>query len=101
IDPRESATIRQLVFFLRRAHMRRVTMYTAVVLVALAGAVAIGQEKITTMEEYTKLMKSNAQANGAMNKAIGSGAYADARPQIATLRQNLMTLQGFWAERKK
>ena len=81
--------------------MRRFMMYTTVALVALAGAVAIGQGKITTTEEYTKLMKSNAQANGASNKAIGSGAYADARTQIATLRQNFMTLQGFWAERKK
>ncbi len=81
--------------------MRRFTMSTTVALVALAGAVAIGQGKITTMEEYAKLMKSNAMANGATNKAIGSGAYADARTQIATLRQNYMTLQGFWAERKQ
>jgi len=81
--------------------MRRFTMHTTVALVAVAGAVAIGQGKITTMEEYTKLMKSNAQANGALNKAIGSAAYADARTQITTLRQNLMTLQPFWAERKK
>jgi cytochrome c556 len=81
--------------------MRRFTMYTAVALVALAGAMAVAQGKIATMEEYTKLMKSNAQANGAMNKAIGSAAYADARMQITTLRQNFMTLQGFWGERKK
>ncbi len=81
--------------------MRRFIMHTIVALVAMAGVVAIGQGKITTMEEYTTLMKSNAQANGATNKAIGSGAYADARTQLATLRQNFMTLQGFWAERKK
>jgi len=75
-------------------------MLTTVAL-ALAGAVAIGQGKITTTEEYTKLMKSNAQANGALNKALGSAAYADARMQLTTLRQNFTTLQGFWAERKK
>jgi cytochrome c556 len=80
--------------------MRRVTMLTTVAL-ALAGVVAIGQGKITTTEDYTKLMKSNAQANGALNKALGSAAYADARTQLTTLRQNFMTLQGFWAERKK
>jgi cytochrome c556 len=80
--------------------MPRVTMLTTVAL-ALAGAVAIGQGKITTTEEYTKLMKSNAQANGALNKALGSAAYADARMQLTTLRQNFTTLQGFWAERKK
>ena len=52
-------------------------------------------------EDHAKLMKSNAQANGALNKAVGSGAYADARMQIGTLRQNLTTLQSFWAERKR
>jgi len=46
-------------------------------------------------------MKSNAMANGGLNKAVGSGAFADARMQVTTLRQNFMTLQGFWAERKR
>ena len=36
-----------------------------------------------------------------MNKAIGSGAFADARTQVATLRQNFTALQGFWAGKKK
>lgn len=71
------------------------------VMVAVWGIAVIAQGKITTMEEYAKLMKSNAQANGAMNKAIGSGAYADARMQITTLRQNFTTLQPFWGERKR
>ena len=62
---------------------------------------AMAQGKIATMEEYAKLMKSNAQANGALNKAVGSGAFADARMQVATLRQNFMTLQPFWTERKR
>ena len=34
--------------------MRRFTMYTAVALVALAGAVAIGQGKITTTGRDTR-----------------------------------------------
>jgi cytochrome c556 len=61
----------------------------------------LAQGKVTTVEEYAKLMKSNAQANGATNKAIGSGMFADARMQVATLRQNYMALQGFWADKKK
>ena len=81
--------------------MRRFVMYVAVVMVASLWVVAVAQTKITTTEEYTKLMKSNAQANGALNKAVGSGAFADARMQVVTLRQNFMTLQGFWTERKK
>jgi cytochrome c556 len=63
--------------------------------------VAVAQTKITTAEEHATVMKSNAQAFGAANKAIGSSAFADARPQLATLRQNFMALQTFWAEKKK
>jgi hypothetical protein len=65
------------------------------------GVLTIAQTKVTTLEEYTKGMKANAQANGAMNKAIGSAAYADARMQVATLRQNFMAIQGFWVDKKK
>jgi hypothetical protein len=65
------------------------------------GVVMSAQGKVTTLEEYTKVMKANAQANGAMNKAIGSAGFADARTQVATLRQNFMALQGFWVDKKK
>jgi cytochrome c556 len=81
--------------------MRRSVIDATALIVACLGALAIAQSKITTMEEYAKLMKSNAQANGAMNKAIGSGAFQDARMQLTTLRQNYMLLEGFWAERKQ
>jgi hypothetical protein len=80
--------------------MRRF-LVSATALMAVLGAVVIAQSKITTVEEYAKVMKSNAQANGASNKAIGSGAYADARTQLATLRQNFVALQGFWTEKKR
>ena len=70
-------------------------------LVAVLGVAVMAQAKLTTPDEYTKVMKSNAQAVGAMNKAIGSSAYADARTQIVTLRQNYMALQGFWMDKKK
>ena len=80
--------------------MQRFLMWTPA-LMAVLGVVAFAQAKVTTAEEYTKVMKANAQANGAMNKAIGSGMYADARMQLATLRQNYMALQGFWVDKKK
>jgi len=80
--------------------MRRF-LVCATALMAVLGAVVIAQSKITTVEEYAKVMKSNAQANGASNKAIGSGAYADARTQLATLRGNFVMLQGFWTEKKR
>jgi hypothetical protein len=70
---------------------------------ALAAVIVVDvfAQKVTTPEEYTALMKANAQANGATNKAIGSGSYADARMQVATLRKNFMALQGFWVDKKK
>ncbi len=80
--------------------MRRFLL-CASALVAVLGAVVIAQGKIAGAEDYAKMMKANAQAAGAMNKAIGSGAFADARTQVATLRTNYMTLQGFWSDKKK
>lgn len=79
--------------------MQRFLTWTSALLVVF-GVVITAQAKLT-MEEHVKIMKANAQANGAMGKAIGSGSFADARTQLATLRQNYMTLQGFWVERKK
>ena len=70
-------------------------------LVVLIGVAVMAQAKLTTVEEYAKAMKANAQAAGAMNKAIGSSAFADARTHVATLRQNYMALQGFWIDKKK
>jgi cytochrome c556 len=80
--------------------MRRFTACATALVLVWLGTLVTAQTKITTMEEYAKLMKSNAQTNGAMNKAIGSGAFADARMQLTTLRQNFMTLQAFFTERK-
>jgi cytochrome c556 len=80
--------------------MRRFLL-CASALMAVIGVGVIAQGKVTTVEEYAKLMKSNAQANGAMNKAIASAMYADARMQVATLRTNYMALQGFWADKKQ
>src|SRR5262245_26047964 len=80
--------------------MRRFLL-CASALMAVIGVGVIAQGKVTTVEEYAKLMKANAQANGAMDKAIGSASYADAKTQIATLRTNYMALQGFWADKKQ
>ena len=79
--------------------MQRFFMSTVALLVVLV--VGMTAQAKMTLEEHAKIMKSNAQAVGAMNKAIGSAAYADARTQLATLRTNYMTLQGLWASVKK
>jgi cytochrome c556 len=80
--------------------MRRIVTIAAAFMVAF-GVVAMAQSKITTIEEHVKLMKSNAQSVGAVNKAIAAMMYADARTQLTTLRQNFVTLQGFWSDKKR
>ena len=57
--------------------MQRFLTWTSALLVVF-GVVISAQAKLS-MEEHAKLMKANGQAAGAMNKAIGSGSYADAR----------------------
>ena len=82
--------------------MRRFTLCSTVAGVALAGAIALAQAptKIATLADHAALMKSLAQANGALNKSLGSGAFADAKTAAATLRTNFTTLRTFWAEKK-
>ena len=70
-------------------------------LLSLAGGLVLSAQATLSNEDHPKIMKANAQAAGALNKAIGSGAYADARMQVATLRQNFTSLQAFWMDKKK
>ena len=82
--------------------MRRFTLCTSVAMVALIGAVGFAQAptKIATLADHVAVMKSNGQANGALNKSLGSGAFADAKTAAATLRANFTTLRAFWTEKK-
>ena len=81
--------------------MPRFLVWIPLLVIVVLGVVVGAQTKLATAEDYATLMKANGQAVGAMNKAIGSGAFADARMQVATLRQNYVALQGFWADKKK
>jgi hypothetical protein len=56
--------------------------------------------KIATLADHAALMNSNAQANGALNKSLGGGMFADAKSAAATLRTNFSTLRTFWTEKK-
>jgi hypothetical protein len=69
---------------------------------ALVGAVGLAQAptKIAALADHMALMKSNAQANGALNKSLGSGSFADAKAAAGTLRTNFTTLRTFWTEKK-
>jgi hypothetical protein len=81
--------------------MRHIIVGLSLALMGLVASVAAGQGSAMSLEEYAALMKSNAQANGALNKAIGSAAYAEGRAQVAVLRKNLAALEPFWAQRKR
>lgn len=73
----------------------------AAVLLA-SGTVMLAQdEKVTTAEDLDKVMKKAQPAMQATQKAINSGAYADAKAQVATLRQAILDSQHFWVEKKR
>ena len=80
--------------------MKRLLAWIPSLLIVGLGVV-VGAQATLSNDDHPKLMKANAQAVGALNKAIGSGAFADARTQVATLRQNFTSLQGFWMSKKK
>jgi cytochrome c556 len=79
--------------------MKRPFVWISLLTIVACGVV--GAQANLSSDDHAKLMKANAQAAGAMNKAIGSGAFADARMQVATLRQNFTSIQAFWMDKKK
>jgi cytochrome c556 len=83
--------------------MRTFSTCSTVAIIVLLGAALLAQApaKIATLADHAALMKSNAQANGTLNKSLGSGAFADARMAVATLRANYTTLRTFWTEKKR
>ena len=80
--------------------MQRFVMCAIALMVAL-GATGFAQMKITTFAEYQKNMQSTAGAFGATRKALASGAFADAKAQLATARQGFLNLQTFWTGQKQ
>lgn len=81
--------------------MRSVKTYAAAGLLLWAGAVVAAQSRITTPEEFDKTMKAVNAANITMRKAIGSGAFADARTAAADLKKQFQTAETFWVHHKK
>ena len=81
--------------------MRRFVVCVGVSMAVVMGGILAAQTKIASAEDYSKVMKATVQAFQATNKAAGSGAFADAKTQLASARQNFMTLQTFWMEKGK
>jgi cytochrome c556 len=80
----------------------RVRVYAGAMLIAWSGALAVAQtQKVTTPEEYDKAMKPAGPALRAMGKALASGAYADVKKELATLKTAVVDTQSFWVHHKK
>jgi cytochrome c556 len=79
--------------------MRRFVVYAAAVCVTL-GSVVFAQQKVTTVEELDKVMKK-AGAFRQVDKAIQSNNAADAKAQLAIVKQAVQDSQSFWLRHKK
>ena len=79
--------------------MRRLLSYTLVVIAIVS--VVVAAQKVTTPEELDKAMKRIAPAQAATNKAIQSMSWADAKAQVAVVKQSLTDTQSFWTANKK
>lgn len=79
--------------------MRRFTTYLIAVLIA--GSTAFAAQKAKTPEDLDKAMKRVSPANAAMNKAIRSMAWDDAKKQIEIVEEALSDAHNFWVVKKK
>jgi len=79
--------------------MRRFTTY--VVAVLIAGSAVLAAQKAQTPDDLDKAMKKLAPANGALNKAVKSADWAEAKKQVAVVETALMDAHNFWVVKKK
>jgi cytochrome c556 len=79
--------------------MRRFLSY--VLTLAIVGSAAVMAQKATTPADLDKAMKKVGPAQVAVNKAIQSMAYADAKAQLVIEKQALMDAENFWVVNKK
>ena len=79
----------------------RLKYHVALVLVAAFGSLVIAQQKVTTTEELDKTMKKVQPAMQAMQKALKSESYADAKAQLAIVKQAMEDSHEFWVMHKK
>jgi hypothetical protein len=78
----------------------RVGVYAGALLIAMSGALAVAQMKVSTPEEYDKAMRPAGKAMGAVGKAVKSGAFADARKDLPALKAAVADTQSFWVLHK-
>jgi cytochrome c556 len=80
--------------------MHRLLINAAVLMFALTGTVLVA-EKVATPEDLDKTMKKIAPAQTAAAKAIQSMSWADAKAQIAIVKQSLNDTEPFWVTHRK
>jgi cytochrome c556 len=80
--------------------MRRPLACTTVLMFAVVSVVLVAQ-KVVTPEDLDKTMKKIAPAQTAAAKAIQSMSWADAKAQIAIVKQSLHDTEPFWVAHKK
>jgi len=80
--------------------MRRILTTATAVMIALAGTIAVAQ-KVTSPAELDAAMKKVGPAQGAAGKAIQSSNFADAKTQVAIVKQALTDAENFWVMNKK
>ena len=80
--------------------MRRLLTFATALMFALVGTVLVAQ-KVATPEDLDKTMKKIAPAQTAAAKAIQSMSWADAKAQLAIVKQSLSDTEPFWVAHKK
>jgi cytochrome c556 len=70
-------------------------------MVGALGTLLVAQQKVTTTEELDKVMKKVQPAMQAAQKALKAEAYADARAQLAIVKQAMEDSHEFWVMHKK
>ena len=79
----------------------RLKYYAAVIIVAGFGPLVFAQQKVTTPEELDKVMKKVQPAMQAMQKALKSEGYTEAKAQLAIVKQAMEDSHEFWVIHKK
>jgi cytochrome c556 len=79
--------------------MRHFVVYAGALCAAL-GSVAIAQQKVTTVQDLDAVMKK-AGAFRQVDKAVQSNNAADAKAQLAVVKQAVLDSQSFWVAHKK
>lgn len=80
--------------------MKRWTFVTVAAMTIWTGVMMTAQTPMAPAD-LDKAMKDVGPAMQATAKAIKSGAFADAVPSLATVKQNLVASRRFWVEHKK